>query len=170
MVARLRTKLIKTMASGSFGCVYKAEHKVTRENCAIKVTFAAEHTIKAAENELRIMQQLALHPHPFILQLRDHYLATTDECPEVALQHIVMDFVPFTLHSLLVAYDEFIGAAMPFFDATLYFYQLLLAVGHMHSLGICHRYAAKTSFKSMQLIAHLHTCYAQRHQTKQHFG
>ena len=156
-------EILKVMASGTYGRVLKAEHRATKELLAIKVSLAVDFARNAADHELQILQRLADNPHSCILQLRGHYCSTTNDSPTETVLHIVTDFYSFTLLSLLDSYYNY-NVTMPLFDATLYFYQLLLAVSHMHSLGLCHRYVTDTVVLLQLTSELLLLCYLQRYQ------
>nr|XP_027202818.1 shaggy-related protein kinase GSK2-like [Dermatophagoides pteronyssinus] len=81
--------------------------------------------------------------HPNIILLKDFYYTET-KAPDSSLMQrylcLVMPYIPYNLYSSIreaSRHNNGFGLSEPYIK--LYSYQLLRALGYMHSLGICHR-------------------------------
>ena len=115
------------MGKGTFGSVFKANHKETGEVVAIK-----RLDLTSYSKELEILKMIK---HPNCIELRDHYKNVWEGKPKL---YIVMDFVPMTLYDQ-IKYMRIIEKVMPNLMLKLLSYQLLRSVAYIHSKGICHR-------------------------------
>lgn len=125
----------KMIGHGSFGAVFLAKVVDTDEMVAIKKVLQDR---RFKNRELQIMRQLAKQPHPFIVQLKHHFVSKGSRSDDVYL-NLVLEFVPETLYSVAKYFNrrkEF----MPIFSVKLYMYQMSRALAHIHGMGICHRY------------------------------
>jgi serine/threonine protein kinase len=124
---------LKMIGHGSFGAVFLAEVIGTGEMVAIK-KFLQDRRFK--NRELEIMKQLSAHPHPYIVNLKQHFFSKS-KSQEIYV-NLVLEYVPETIYSVnkhFVKRKEL----MPIFLVKLYMYQLCRALAHIHGMGICHR-------------------------------
>jgi len=119
------------LGTGSFGVVVKAVNFSNKERVALKKVLQDQ---RYKNRELQIMQMLR---HPNIVALRDSFFSqdpgTKDN--EIYLT-LVMEYVPNTVYSIT---KHLKNEVVPMIYCKLYIFQLLKALGYMHSLGICHR-------------------------------
>jgi serine/threonine protein kinase len=75
--------------------------------------------------------------HPNVVALRNAFYTSGDKADELYL-NVVMDYVPETIYRVQRHYSK-LRQSVPILLVKLYSYQLLRAVAHIHSVGICHR-------------------------------
>lgn len=119
------------IGSGAFGKVYLAKITKTGQPVAVKKVFQDP---RYKNRELSIMQELS---HPNIVQLLSFYCTSHSNTNEVDL-NCIMNYVPLTL-SDLIRHNHSKNVKFPSILLKLYSFQMLKAVGYLHSLGICHR-------------------------------
>jgi len=121
----------KVVGNGSFGVVIKAIVQETKEMVAIKKVLQDN---RYKNREVQIMQMLA---HPCIVELKTIFYTNGEKNGEVYL-NLVLEYVPDTLYRVCRHYTK-LKQTLPIIYSKLYTYQLLRALGYIHSLGICHR-------------------------------
>jgi serine/threonine protein kinase len=121
----------RVIGNGSFGVVYQATIAETGETVAIKKVFQDR---RYKNRELQIMKELV---HPNVVALRNAFYTSGDKADELYL-NVVMDYVPETIYRVQRHYSK-LRQSVPILLVKLYSYQLLRAVAHIHSVGICHR-------------------------------
>jgi serine/threonine protein kinase len=125
----------RVIGNGSFGVVYMATALATGETVAIKKVLLDK---RFKNRELEIMQ--LLH-HPNIIELKQCFNSKgekTERDEETTYLHLVMDYFPETIHRALRNYAR-AQRLIPIILTKVYFYQICRALGHLHSIGICHR-------------------------------
>ena len=125
----------RMIGHGSFGAVFLAKVVETDEMVAIKKVLQDR---RFKNRELQIMRQLSNQQHPYVVQLKHHFIGNGSKPDEVYL-NLVLEFVPESIHSV-AKYFLKRRESMPIFSVKLYMYQLARALGHIHGMGICHRY------------------------------
>lgn len=115
---------------GSFGIVFKATIQGTGEVVAIKKVLQDK---RFKNRELQIMRMLN---HPNIVSLLDSFYLT--ERRDERYLNLVLEYIPDTVYRVSRAYAKR-KMTIPILSVKLYIYQLLRALGYVHSLGICHR-------------------------------
>lgn len=124
----------RLIGHGSFGAVFLAKVVETDELVAIKKVLQDK---RFKNRELQIMRLLAKQPHPFIVQLKHHFVSKGSKSDDVYL-NLVLEFVPETIYSITKYFNRR-KESIPIFSVKLYMYQLARALGHIHGMGICHR-------------------------------
>ena len=129
--------LDNNIGSGAFGTVYLAKIKKTNQVVAIKKVFQDS---RYKNRELSIMQELS---HPNIVNLLSFYYTNSDsktpkKKPNDVYLNVIMDYVPDTL-STQIANHRKNKTSFPLILVKIYAYQMLKAIGYLHSLQICHR-------------------------------
>ena len=121
-----------SIGSGAFGEVFLAKVIQTNERVAVKKVFQDR---RYKNRELSIMKELN---HPNIVYLKSYYYTESLEHSNEYFLNVVMDYVPQTL-SKLISHNRNYSTKFPDILLKLYSYQMLKAIGYLHSLGICHR-------------------------------
>jgi len=114
---------------GSFGVVYKA---VTRGDGQVVAIKRVLQDPRYKNRELQIMKMVR---HPNTVQLINSFYERSKG--EVFL-NLVLAYVPRNLYEVALAFAKR-KEKMPLEHIVLYIYQLMRALGYVHSLGICHR-------------------------------
>ncbi|PSC74124.1 shaggy-related kinase epsilon [Micractinium conductrix] len=120
----------RVVGNGSFGVVFQAKCLETGETVAIKKVLQDK---RFKNRELQIIRMMA---HPNIVQLK-HCFYTSTEKDEVYL-NLVLEYVPDTVYRINKHYTKN-EQRMPIILVKLYTYQMLRALAHIHSIGVCHR-------------------------------
>jgi len=160
-IRSIRYRTERVVGNGSFGVVYQARCMDTGETVAIKKVLQDK---RFKNRELQIIRKLQ---HPNIVQLKHCFysiggppLGTTGtggrgsapaSSPDDVYLNLVLEFVPDTVYKINKHYTR-ADERMPTFLARLYVYQMLRALAHIHSLGICHR-----DIKPQNLLVDVHT-------------
>ena len=84
----------------------------------------------------RELQIMRLVNHPNIIKL--HHCFTVNAEDNESYLHLVLDYVPDTVHRLIRHYNNN-QQAVPLLCVKLYVYQMCRGLAYMHSMGICHR-------------------------------
>ena len=121
-----------SIGSGAFGEVFLAHIIKTNEKVAVKKVFQDK---RYKNRELSIMKELN---HPNLVFLKSYYFTESSEHKDEYFLNVVMDYIPQTL-STLISHNRHSGKKFPDILLKLYSYQMLKAIGYLHSLGICHR-------------------------------
>jgi len=122
----------RVVGHGSFGVVVRATvQEKEGETVAIKKVLQDK---RYKNRELQIMQQLS---HPNIVELKNSFYTNGEKADEVFL-NLVLEFVPDTVYRVSRHYSK-LKQTLPYIYTKLYTYQILRALGYIHSLGICHR-------------------------------
>lgn len=121
----------KIAGNGTFGVVYAATRKSTRERVAIKKVFQDP---RYKNRELELMQCLS---HTNIVRLVHHFYTEGPKPNEIFL-NLIMEYVPETLHRYTRNLSKTHGGVPPLL-AKLYAYQIIRGIGFCHLHGICHR-------------------------------
>ena len=121
-----------SIGSGAFGEVFLARVIKTNERVAVKKVFQDR---RYKNRELSIMKELN---HPNLVFLKSYYYTESLEHANEYFLNVVMDYVPQTL-SKLISHNRNFSKKFPDILLKLYSYQMLKAIGYLHSLGICHR-------------------------------
>ena len=120
-----------SIGSGAFGEVFLAKIIKTGEKVAIKKVFQDK---RYKNRELTIMKELE---HPNIVFLKSYYYTKAPNYnDDEFFLNVVMDYVPKTLSTLISQnkHDKKFPIILKLIS-----YQMLKAIGYLHSLGICHR-------------------------------
>ncbi|KFM26857.1 Shaggy-related protein kinase NtK-1 [Auxenochlorella protothecoides] len=120
----------RVVGNGSFGVVFQARCVETGETVAVKKVLQDK---RFKNRELQIIRLMA---HPNIVLLK-HCFYTTSEKDDVFL-NLVFEFVPDTVYRINKHYTKN-EQRMPLILVKLYTYQMLRALGYIHSMGVCHR-------------------------------
>ena len=121
-----------SIGSGAFGEVFLATLIKTNERVAVKKVFQDR---RYKNRELSIMKELN---HPNLVYLKSYYYTESLEHANEYYLNVVMDYVPQTL-SKMISHNRAFSEKFPDILLKLYSYQMLKAIGYLHSLGICHR-------------------------------
>ena len=122
-----------SIGSGAFGEVFLAKIKKTNEKVAVKTVFQDK---RYKNRELTIMKEL---DHPNIIFLKSYYYTKApNHSEDEFFLNVIMDYVPETL-SVLISHNRHHNKKFPQILLKLFSYQMLKAIGYLHSLGICHR-------------------------------
>eukprot|EP00040_Diaphanoeca_grandis_P008523 m.45502 g.45502 ORF g.45502 m.45502 type:complete len:333 (-) comp19987_c1_seq2:56-1054(-) len=115
------------LGRGAFSNVYRAEHRVSKRQVAIKTMKVIPTTLESYNWEYKINRVLRAHPN--VVTLLDH------SAPNDNLAHLIFELCSrgevfqMIRPNVGLAPKEHIGA---------YFAQLVEAVHHVHECGICH--------------------------------
>jgi len=120
---------VSRSGKGSFGVVYKAVTRGSGQVVAIKRVLQDP---RYKNRELQIMKMVR---HPNTVQLINSFYERTKN--EVFL-NLVLAYVPRNLYEVSLGFSKR-KEKMPMEHIRLYIYQLMRALGFVHSLGICHR-------------------------------
>ena len=131
---------IKVIGHGSFGCVFLAKVLETGQMVAIKKVLQNR---KFKNRELHIMKAISnRNTHPFIVHLMHYFLSSGKDKAEDGRSEIylnlVLEYIPETLYSLTKQYGKQ-RQKLPIEHVRVYMYQLVRALAHIHSRGVCHR-------------------------------
>mmetsp|Transcript_43614 Transcript_43614/g.68289 ORF Transcript_43614/g.68289 Transcript_43614/m.68289 type:complete len:355 (-) Transcript_43614:168-1232(-) len=119
----------RVVGSGSFGVVFQAKVRISEETVAIKKVFQDE---RYENREVEIMSMLY---HPNVVVLRHCF--NFSESNEL-YYNLELEFFAENIHRVCQHYTNH-KQTLPLVYVKLYMYQLLRALGYLHSLGICHR-------------------------------
>ncbi|PRW61072.1 shaggy-related kinase epsilon [Chlorella sorokiniana] len=133
----------RVVGNGSFGVVFQAKCIETGETVAIKKVLQDK---RFKNRELQIIRMMS---HANIVQLK-HCFYTTTEKDEVYL-NLVLEYVPDTVYRINKHYTKN-EQRMPIILVKLYTYQMLRALAHIHSVGVCHR-----DIKPQNLLVNINT-------------
>ena len=122
----------KEVGSGAFGQVFLARIIKTNEQVAVKKVFQDK---RYKNRELSIMKELN---HPNLIFLKSYYYTESSSNSNEYYLNVIMEYVPHTL-STLISNNRNFSKKFPDILLKLYSYQMLKAIGYLHSLGICHR-------------------------------
>jgi glycogen synthase kinase 3 beta len=120
-------KIIRKIGQGTFGKVYEAEDE-TGKKVAIKRVEKVTNVISREVDILKVLN------HEFCLKLLDVFYTSEDGSSSKKFQNLVFDYHPQTLYRFIQNRD----ACTPQV-AKILFYQLCLAIRHIHEKRICHR-------------------------------
>lgn len=120
---------VSRSGKGSFGVVYKAVTRGSGQVVAIKRVLQDP---RYKNRELQIMKMIR---HPNTVQLINSFYERTKS--EVFL-NLVLAYVPRNLYEVSLSFSKR-KEKMPIEHIRLYIYQLMRALGYVHSLGVCHR-------------------------------
>ncbi|VDP03935.1 unnamed protein product [Soboliphyme baturini] len=149
------------LGEGSFATVYAGVEIANRREVAIKVCekrlIQSERKAVYIMNEKNIMALLNDHPHPFLVRLyctfQDNTRLLIRFCFLIDKMRFYLDFVmSLAKNGDLLSYLKKLGS---FSEPVCQFYsaELILALEHLHSLGIVHRLVATNlSFHSRLII------------------
>jgi kinase len=145
----IRYRTERVVGNGSFGVVYAARCLETGELVAVKKVLQDK---RFKNRELQIIRRLQ---HPNIVQLKHCFHSTgappagapppsrsgpnpsTPSADDVYL-NLVLEYVPETVYKMNKQYAR-ADHPMPLHFVRLYTYQMLRALGYIHSQGVCHR-------------------------------
>lgn len=144
-----RYSILKHVATGSFGMVYKAIEISSGETVAIKKILEDP---RYKSRELRIMKVLE---HPNIIRLRQSYISKNDQQEEFL--NLVMDFYPETIYTPIINVKKQ-NQPVPVVLIKYYLYQMIRALGHMHARQICHRDVKPLNFLLDPTKNTIHLC------------
>ena len=147
----IRYRTERVVGNGSFGVVYQARCLETGELVAIKKVLQDK---RFKNRELQIIRKLI---HPNIVQLKHCFYSSgatagpgsgptaaprgTSPAPPAAddvYLNLVLEYVPDTVYKINKHYTR-ADDRMPISLVRLYVYQMLRALAHIHSQGVCHR-------------------------------
>lgn len=112
-------------------------------------TVAIKKVLQDKRFKNRELQIIRMMNHPNIVQLK-HCFYTSTEKDEVYL-NLVLEYVPDTVYRINKHYTKN-EQRMPIILVKLYVYQMLRALAHIHSLGVCHR-----DIKPQNLLVNINT-------------
>lgn len=92
---------------------------------------------------------MRLMHHPNIVKF--HHCFTINTKEDESYLHLVLDYVPDTVHRLIRHYSTN-RQSVPTMFVKLYIYQMCRGLAYMHSMGICHR-----DIKPQNLLINLET-------------
>uniref|UniRef100_A0AC35U460 Protein kinase domain-containing protein n=1 Tax=Rhabditophanes sp. KR3021 TaxID=114890 RepID=A0AC35U460_9BILA len=122
----------KVIGNGSFGVVYLAKLIATpNETIAIKKVLQDK---RFKNRELQIMRRLQ---HENIVTLKYFFYSTGNKTDEVFL-NLILEYIPETVYRVAKHYWKQ-RTIIPIIYVKVYMYQMMRALGYIHSLGICHR-------------------------------
>lgn len=134
------------IGNGSFGTVYRVVDYESKNVLAIKKVLQDE---RYKNRELQIMRMLK---HASICDLKYFYYSKrVDAVETLTYLHLVLEFLSENLNQITKRYKNE-GRKMPIHTVKLYAYQIFRSLGHIHSLGICHR-----DIKPQNLLVNSHS-------------
>jgi serine/threonine protein kinase len=130
-------KLKEHIGQGTYGCVYKAKHRHTKEVCAIKYIkdfMKSEQHAKMVVRELVILRKLTkMKNNIFTTKLRDIIIAGTEDNFDAIF--LIMDYESQDLADMINSDDlEFDEG-----HALIMLYNMLCSINFIHSANIMHR-------------------------------
>ena len=139
----------KKIGKGSFGCVYKVEHYlagIRLAEYAVKIVPVGEFNwLRRALNEVRLLEELSISPHPFVLSYKHCWIEdwqTATFGPKVPCLFILMEYSPLgSLDKLLEPKNMREGDVRKLTDDEMWqiFCSIAIALRHLHTNGIIHR-------------------------------
>ncbi|OHS96729.1 AGC family protein kinase [Tritrichomonas foetus] len=138
-----RTKI----GSGGCGSVYRVEHSLAGIKLAIyavKVIPVGEFTwLQRVINEVRLLEKLSKIPHPLILGYKHCWIEEWQPAnfgPKIPCLFILMEFAPLgNVENMISTKIPGIFRKINEDEAWQIFINIIVAVQHLHSLGIIHR-------------------------------
>lgn len=127
MEVKHKYKIIRKIGQGTFGKVYEAEESNSKRKVAIK---RVEKVSNAISREVDILKMVE---HEHCLRLLDVFYTSEDGSTDNKYQNLVFDYHPTTLYRFI--HDKPCSPKV----AKSMFYQLCLAINHIHEKNICHR-------------------------------
>lgn len=127
MEVKHKYKIIRKIGQGTFGKVYEAEDSTEKKKVAIK---RVEKVSNAVSREADILKMI---DHDYCLKLLDVFYTSDDGSTDNKYQNLVFDYHPTTLYRFIR--DK---PCTPKAAKTMFF-QLCLAIHHIHEKNICHR-------------------------------
>ena len=121
----------RIIGNGSFGVVFLSKMADTGEAVAIKKVLQDR---RYKNRELEIMKTVK---HPNVVDMK-HYFFTTQGARKDLYLHLVLEYIPDTLHRYTTTYTKQ-NDFMPLIYVKLFTYQMLRALNYIHSIDICHR-------------------------------
>ncbi|AAK39667.1 putative protein kinase (nucleomorph) [Guillardia theta] len=119
----------RVVGSGSFGVVFQAKCRSNEETVAIKKVFQDD---RYENREVEIMSMLV---HSNILDLKHCFNFSEGNDLYYNLE---LEFFAENIHRVCQHYSNH-KQTLPTIYVKLYMYQVLRALGYLHSMGICHR-------------------------------
>ena len=139
----------KKIGKGSYGCVYKVEHYlagIRLAEYACKIVPVGEFNwLRRALNEVRLLEELSISPHPFVLSYKHCWIEdwqTATFGPKVPCLFILMEYSPNgSLDKFLQPKNPREGDVKKLTNDELWeiICSVALALRHLHSRGIIHR-------------------------------
>ena len=137
----------KKIGSGGCGSVYRVEHSLAGINLAVyacKVIPVGEFTwLQKVINEVKLLEKLNKTPHPLILAYKHCWIEEWQPAsfgPKIPCLFILMEYSELgSVEDLLSTKRHGIYKEIPIAEAWQIFISIILAVRHIHSLGILHR-------------------------------
>lgn len=120
-------ELHKVIGHGSFGAVFIATNKKTKEYIAVK-RIVQDRRYKNRELQIMITIKNAT-PHPFITRFIDYALSEDGK-----YLNLMLEYVPETIFSLIKSYEQN-KKYIPLLCVKIYMYQMLRSLAHIHGLG-----------------------------------
>ena len=139
----------KKIGKGSYGSVYKVEHilaGIRLAEYAVKIVPVGEFNwLRRALNEVRLLEELSVSPHPFVLSYKHCWIEdwqTATFGPKVPCLFILMEYSPLgSLDKLLQPKNPREGDVKVLSEDEMWqiFISIAIALKHLHSNGIIHR-------------------------------
>lgn len=137
----------KKIGSGGCGSVFRVEHSLAGISLAVyacKVIPVGEFSwLQKVINEVKLLEKLNKTPHPLILGYKHCWIEEWQPAifgPKIPCLFILMEFSELgSVEGLLATKQSGIYKQIPVADAWQIFISIILAVRHIHSLGILHR-------------------------------
>ena len=105
--------------------------------CCLPPQVAIKKVLQDKRFKNRELAIIRMMRHPNIVLLKHCFFTTTDK-DEVYL-NLVLEYVPDTVYRINKHYTKN-EQRMPIILVKLYTYQMLRALAHIHSIGVCHRW------------------------------